>query len=523
MRQRFALAARELTRSGRSPKTYALRVLVAGSAIGVIVVAWINVAPFSKPEVLAATLGEGMAGAALIFQFAVVLVIAPALSAGLIAEEKQHNTLTLLLLADINGADIFLAKFLAAFLQVEMLILSTLPLVASAAFFGGVSVPTAAYQVLLFSAAAMAVCAGSLLCSSLVESPRQALLLAVTAVGLWVALSLVIDGHMAYYSIPARTNLLVVVTSYASKASSRILWSNVFFHLAAALMAARLTIGLLPRRTIAPRRERHGRQRARYPWGKGAMNMGRLAQLFAANAGGRDFTADSRIVRMAAVGVFIAMAAVPVLGWIATALLLALHIAASMSAARRQGLLADMLVTPIAESSLVRAVFHANLNRTLIILPAMIVSEAVSISLVAHGIAGRMPWGTHPERLALIGFTLGPALFGVLRFVCAVAVSCSAGAGSGGSIWNAVRATVSIGAVSIGVYAPMLVAEAGQWAPQSVRALAWAALAWIAWGAGVYIAVAAISYRRLGLGLWGRLPVRGLRALGGGPRATQRE
>ena len=176
------LVQRELTRSAKLKRIYVLRVLVLGAALLVLAFIWTGalitsrgVAGFSSPASLGEQCGRGLAEVSTLFQVAVVFLIAPVLCAGRIAEEKEERTLGLLALADFRGWDVFLSKYLATFLQSELLILSTLPLLAVASFMGGVSVPAMALQVFLVSVWAAAVCATALLFSTLAKRPIEAL------------------------------------------------------------------------------------------------------------------------------------------------------------------------------------------------------------------------------------------------------------------------------------------------------------------------------------------------------------
>ncbi|HIJ73999.1 MAG TPA: hypothetical protein HPP83_07845, partial [Candidatus Hydrogenedentes bacterium] len=195
------LAQRELRRGAKLKRTYVLRVLVLGAALLVLTFIWLialvssgALAGLSTSASFGEQFGRGLAVVCTFFQVAVVFLIAPVLCAGRIAEEKEERTLGLLMLADFHGWDIFLAKFLATFLQSELLILSTLPLLSLASFMGGVSVPAMALQVFLISVWAASVCALALLFSTLAKRPIEALFATLLCLFAWIVVAAMADS-----------------------------------------------------------------------------------------------------------------------------------------------------------------------------------------------------------------------------------------------------------------------------------------------------------------------------------------
>ncbi len=512
MRVRFSLAALELTRSGRSPKTYAMRMVVAVATVIAISVVWAVSAskPYAsgqmpEPGELAEALGVSMAYAALVFQFVAVLIFTPVLAAGLIAEERQYDTLPFLLLADLRSFDIFLAKFLAVFLQVQLLVLSTLPLLASAAFFGGVSVPTGAMQTLLLSASVPAVCAGSLWCSSYCRSGRQALLLIVVVLVGWLALTLYLDWRFYMESIPCRLNMIHTVLLYGMSRQATDWSVYVIVHLVVAVVATCAVVLRLPKLVYGKKTSVSEQGGARYPWGKGVMAMDRLGQLYAANAGGPDFTQQSQLIRVLAGFVFLLAACVPVFGWIGAPLALALHITLSMDSAQRRGVLADILVTPVAEKRLAWAVFHANVNRTLFFLPALIVTEYVTAPFL-YPIYG----GEETDVLHSFAHGLLPLLFGAARYACIVAVASYLGTRGRHPLWHALAANLVAAAVAFAIYAPIFLEDTRvlRPTPEDLARLSKIVASTAVLGLAAYGVVVVVAYRRFAQGLWGRFRTR---------------
>lgn len=178
------LAQLELIRAGRRKGLYAARVLVpAGSFVLLALLSyWLPMV--THPELAEVGMGSEWLGRALtvavfVFQLAVVIVMAPVLAAGTVAQEKHDRTLSLLLLADLRGFDIVFSKWLSIVLQTVLFLLSTLPVLAIASFFGGVPVPAMVLQVVLMISGAATLAAIGVLMSTLSRRPGEALIATV--------------------------------------------------------------------------------------------------------------------------------------------------------------------------------------------------------------------------------------------------------------------------------------------------------------------------------------------------------
>jgi hypothetical protein len=183
----FPLVERELARSGRHWRTYALRVAATGAPC----VALVFATPFSVLDTTdSAEVGEAVSSILLalsiFFQYLVTFFLAPMYCAGTIAQEKQERTLGLLLMADFRGWDVYAAKFMSAFIQCALLIASTLPLLAISAILGGISVPAAAARFVLLLVATCTVCALGVLASTLARKPSEALYITVFFIAAWM-------------------------------------------------------------------------------------------------------------------------------------------------------------------------------------------------------------------------------------------------------------------------------------------------------------------------------------------------
>jgi len=417
---RFPLAERELARSGKRKRTYVLRMIVLGATCPMLFFAWLgamarSMSPFVVPTSVGEEVGRLLADVSIYFQFAVLFLVAPVLCAGQVAREKQERTLQLLLLADFRGWDIFLAKFLAPFLQSELLILSTLPLMAFASFMGGVSVPAMVEQVLLMSLWTFAVCALGLFFSTCAPRPVDALFYTVLALVFWIGGGMVLDLWLGLYMGWGGTfNMAAAVLKADDPTVSRFYWlPSAVVATAIAMACCALSVRLLPRqifeRTRRVSRRRRKGQRPR----RGIWRMSPGAQLVAASARGLSGTLRFTVLKVIVAAGFCALALLPCgLGWLVLLVLFFFDTTATMAAARDSGALDDVRVTPIEDAVLARAIMRAFLSKTWIYLPA----ASVSIFWVLHwetgwrwGVTNFLAGASIPELLGLT--TLFTALF----------------------------------------------------------------------------------------------------------------
>lgn len=142
---------------------YALRMLpVLGLATLPLYLSGAMMGRMSQEQALQA-MGTAVANAALTMQALVLLIVTPVLGAGLVAQEREEGTLGLLVLADQRLRDVFLAKYLSLTATVWLLLISALPLLAAAAYMGGISVPLAALRLALMLASALLISALTML------------------------------------------------------------------------------------------------------------------------------------------------------------------------------------------------------------------------------------------------------------------------------------------------------------------------------------------------------------------------
>ncbi len=269
----FPLAELELSRTGKRVSTYAVRGVAVGIAWFVMGVVWFFSVLIGEAEGQSgAELGEFysafLAYASRVFQFLAVFVVAPLFSAGLVAREKQERTLGLLLMADLRGRDIFLAKYLSAFLYVELLVLSALPILAFASIFGGVSVPEMALQVFLLTIATATMCAVGLFFSTTRSRPVEAVFATILFECAWIMGTFFFDfivnisylvgpGTVVTYIFPTTSILSTAwnVNQFSASPEYWVLSAGITLFIG--LIAALLTIHLLPRQAWDKPSSRH--------------------------------------------------------------------------------------------------------------------------------------------------------------------------------------------------------------------------------------------------------------------------
>src|SRR3954470_22660312 len=121
-----------------------------------------------------------------------VLVLTPALVAGVIADEKQRKTLHYLLASRLTGAEIVLGKLLVRMLYVGVLLGVSLPVLSLLVLLGGIDprlvlLATAATLITAWFLAAL-----SIWVSTIARRPREALFVAFGLECLWLFLPLVL-------------------------------------------------------------------------------------------------------------------------------------------------------------------------------------------------------------------------------------------------------------------------------------------------------------------------------------------
>jgi ABC-type Na+ efflux pump permease subunit len=186
--------SREVLTSPRQTGHFVLR---CGYVLALFVLMYTaSQATFGWQEV--SSIGEIARFGALLFQLfsmvqlALVLFFAPLFAASRVAQEKDRQTLVLLLMTDLRDRELVFGKLLASLLPVAMLLAASAPVFALGSLLGGVSLAQIGWSLALCAAAGLA--AGSW--GSLVAFWREKTFqtLAITVLGLVLFLGVVEAG-----------------------------------------------------------------------------------------------------------------------------------------------------------------------------------------------------------------------------------------------------------------------------------------------------------------------------------------
>ena len=112
-----------------------------------------------------------------LLQFAGIYFFLPAMMAGVITHEKERDSLTLLLLTDLRPWEIVLQKFISRLIPMLTFLLLSMPLLAVAYAYGGVTATRLWSSVYLMLVACMQVGAVAIFCSAFARSTSGAFML----------------------------------------------------------------------------------------------------------------------------------------------------------------------------------------------------------------------------------------------------------------------------------------------------------------------------------------------------------
>lgn len=101
-----------------------------------------------------------------VMQFALIILVAPALTAGAISGERERQTLDLLLCTRVSSLKIVLGKLLSSLCFLALMIVSSLPMMALTLFYGGVGIWDMLLMQLFLLVTALACCSIGIFCSA---------------------------------------------------------------------------------------------------------------------------------------------------------------------------------------------------------------------------------------------------------------------------------------------------------------------------------------------------------------------
>lgn len=399
---------RELKAFGVRRRFYAIRMIPAVLALPVLMLAFRIGGNLSVLE----GFGQFVGQLCLLFQLALVCAGAPIWAANAMSREKEQDTLPLLLLADIRGYDIILAKLAGAFGPVACLLFAVLPVMIIGTFVGApVSVLAAHIAVMIaigFLGAGAGLFAGTL--------PMNAIQAATAALGATFAYAVAASSadhlHPAFAGLgPLKTweDLQFMTPDRAAVYGAT---AVLPFIVGAAFVAWawRRLPGLIAPAPAAPAqtRRRHGLPRA-----------GVAARILLRSDSGMMSGIAAPWAKGLMALFFIGLGLVPVLGGLAIFLLLSFDIFGAHRRLRESSALDDLLLTPLTDRELARAMFVANAVRLWPVLPGLAAGQFVAATYASGGV------GLAEGGFFWIAASLAPVPFGALiHYAFVIAIAC---------------------------------------------------------------------------------------------------
>lgn len=189
----LAFSARRRMRSIRTPAFLTLYAFILALTAYALIYA-----PFLRSEIRLAEMGRGMWGyaAMLILQFGLLILIAPAATAGAISGERERQTLDLLRVTNTGVGQMVVGKLLESFGFLALLVLCSLPMLSLALLTGAATFVQVLWGIGFLLAAALALLSIGVFCSALFQRTVTATVvsyLAVFGVGLITFLPLFYD------------------------------------------------------------------------------------------------------------------------------------------------------------------------------------------------------------------------------------------------------------------------------------------------------------------------------------------
>ena len=135
-------------------------------------------------------------------EFALIVLVAPAMTAGSIAGERERQTLEMLLVTNTGSFRIALGKLLESLGYLAFLIVAMLPFNCSILAYGSVGLPYLFQSALFLLLTAYAASSVGLFCSALFRKTVSATIAAyivVLAIGLMTFLGVTLSGASTYY------------------------------------------------------------------------------------------------------------------------------------------------------------------------------------------------------------------------------------------------------------------------------------------------------------------------------------
>ncbi|MGC8640771.1 MAG: ABC transporter permease subunit [Isosphaeraceae bacterium] len=172
--------------AARRWQVYALRSIYVALLLAGLTLTWGPSEQTIHSLAEAARIGQALLYTVIVVQLAVVLLAAPAATAGAICVDKARGTLHHAFVTDLTSREIVLGKLGARLAPILSLLAIGLPVLALGSFLGGIDLEAALGAELVTAGTAILCCTLAFLASVWARKPHQALLFSYALVGIWV-------------------------------------------------------------------------------------------------------------------------------------------------------------------------------------------------------------------------------------------------------------------------------------------------------------------------------------------------
>lgn len=117
-----------------------------------------------------------------VMQFALIILVAPALTAGSIAGERERQTLDLLLCTRVSSLSIVLGKLLSSVCFLGLMVVASLPPLVLTLFFGGITLSELLLMMVFLIVTALACCSIGIFCSAVFKRTVTATVVAYLSI-----------------------------------------------------------------------------------------------------------------------------------------------------------------------------------------------------------------------------------------------------------------------------------------------------------------------------------------------------
>ena len=232
----FPLLSRELIEQANRRRTYIVRFLYTAALFGIgllIVYGRGGIAVDASTR-----LGEGRAMFLQLvsLQFYAIYLFLPAMTAGVLTSEKEHDTLTLLLLTTMRPWEILTQKLLSRVIPMLCFVILSFPLMAVAYSYGGVTTVSLYGVMVMLILAVVQVAAVALMCSAWCRGTVEAFIASYVLLGLsWTCFpictplhAVVNDLDFTFGEVEVRAILVLLSTGVCLLIARACLFSRAF-------------------------------------------------------------------------------------------------------------------------------------------------------------------------------------------------------------------------------------------------------------------------------------------------------